>query len=193
MRTSILKPSAHPHPRAGLNRAIQYGALVVVAIMVISAPLQVLLTLMGAPGGLFVLSALFTLLLALPVLMLTAYAPAVHVDDEAITLQPAIWKEQIIPWDAVKAVKVYPLLPSADAEITRQLTVGKRKYRPAAGIMLVIPGLPPQYRIAGFFAGERAAPVIALTNRAHVDYEKLVQAVLSHTDPASHDPQLVDR
>ena len=40
--------------------------------MVIAAPLQVLLTVMGAPGGLFILSALFTLLLALPVLMLTA-------------------------------------------------------------------------------------------------------------------------
>lgn len=187
-----MKPSAHPHPRATLNRAIQYGALLVVVIMVIAAPLQVLLTLMGAPGGLFILSALFTLLLALPVLMLTANTPAVTVDDDTITLQPAIWKAQVVPWETVKAVKVYPLLPSADAEITRQLTVGKRRYRPAAGIMLVIPGLPPQYRIAGFFAGERAAPVIALTNRAHVDYEKLVKAVLNHTDPAIHDPELVD-
>jgi hypothetical protein len=87
-------------------------------------------------------------------------------------------------------VKVYPLLPSADAETTRRLTVGRIKYRPAAGIMLVIPGLPPQYRIAGFFAGERAAPIIALTNRAHADYERLVEAVLTFTDSRIHDPAL---
>lgn len=172
-----------------MNRAIQYGAGFVAGLMVLTAPAQIMLTLTGAPQG-FILSAFFTVLLATPVLMLTAYAPAVRVDETGITLLPAIWKTQIIPWKRITAVKVYPLLPTPDSEVTRRAAFGQR-YRPADGIMLIIPGLPPQYRIAGFFAGERAAPVIALTNRAHADYDDLVEKVLAATDPAHHDPALL--
>jgi hypothetical protein len=186
-----MKPTTHHHPQPRLNRAIQYGALIVTALMLISAPLQVLLTILGAPGGLFVFSAFFTVLLAAPVLMLTAYAPAVTVDEGGITLRPVVWAERFVPWEAIRAVKVYPLLPIADAEVTRRYAVGKRRYQAARGIMLVIPGLPPQYRIAGFLAGERAAPVIALTNRAHTDYDQLVETVLHRTDPGIHDAELI--
>lgn len=188
-----MKPTLHPHPHPRLQRIVQYGALGVVIIMALSAPAQIALTLLGAPGGLFILSAVFTLLLALPVLMLTAYAPAVRVDVQGITLLPVIWKPQTIPWGEIAAVKVYPLLPLADSEVSRRLIVGKHRYRPAAGIMLIIPGLPPQYRIAGFLAGERAAPVVALTNRAHVDYDKLVKTVLNHTPQTIHDPALYEK
>jgi hypothetical protein len=188
-----MEASTHEHPNPRLNRAIQYGALVVTVLLLAAAPLQVLLTIVGAPGGLFVCSAFFTVLLAMPVLMLTAYAPAVSVDDEGITLHPAVWKDRFVPWDAIRAVKVYPLLPTQDQEVSRRAFVGKRRYRSAAGIMLVIPGLPPQYRIAGFLAGERAAPVIALTNRAHSDYDRLVQSVLRHTNSGTHAPELTER
>ena len=188
-----MNPSHHPHPTPRLQRLVQVGALVVVGIMLIAVPCQVLLAfIVGGTGYLFILSAIFTLLLAAPVLMLTAYAPAVTVNADGITLHPVIWKEQIIPWNSIQAVKVYPLLPIEDAEVTRRLAVGKLNYRPAAGIMLVIPSLPPTYRIAGFFAGEQAAPIIALTNRAHTDYERLVKAVLHHTDPAIHDAGLME-
>lgn len=178
----------HPHPM--LNRVIQYGALVVAILMVASAPLQIALTLLGAPGGLFILSAIFTVLLAAPVLMLTAYAPAVTVDKSGLTLHPAVWKERFIAWDAVQAVKVYPLLPTQDQEITRRFTVGRRNYRPADGIMLVIPGLPPQYRIAGFFVGERSRPIVVLTNRAHRDYDRLLRQILEYTNSSVHDDAL---
>jgi hypothetical protein len=50
--------------------------------------------------------------------------------------------------------------------------------------------LPVQYRIVGFFAGVRSQPAVALTNRAHADYDKLVEIVLSNTDPAIHDADL---
>lgn len=181
----------HSHPKPGLNRVVQYGALGVTLVMIAAALSQVMLA-MFTPGGGLILSAILTLLLAAPVLMLTAYAPAVGVDERGITLFPIIWKTRFVPWNMVKAVKVYPLLPTEDAEVTRRITVGRKKYRPAAGIMLVIPVLPPQYRIAGFFAGERAAPVIALTNRAHADYDTLLRAVLTHTDEQIHDAALQD-
>lgn len=181
----------YPHPKAGFNRIIQYGAMGVVIIMLISAPLQILLTLLGAPGGAFVMSAILTILLAAPVLMVTAVAPAVTVSEEGLTLHPTIWKERLIAWEDITAVKVFPLLPSEDVEVNRRIMVGRLKYKPAAGIMLVIPSLPWQYRIAGFFAGERAAPVIALTNRAHSDYEELRQQVLELTNPELHDNDLL--
>ncbi len=175
-----MQPSTHIHPKPTLNRAIQYGAIITVVLLVVAAPLQVLLTLLGAPGGLFILSAFFTLVLALPVLMLTAIAPAVTVSDEGITLKPTIWKARFINWSDVQAIKPFPLLPSPESETNRKTGVGRKNYRPAEGIMLVIPSLPVQYRIAGFFAGERAAPIIALTNRAHTDYDKLAKTIGTH-------------
>ncbi len=185
-----MKPTRFPHPNPALNRAVEIGALGVTVIMATTAPLQVLLTLLGAPGGLFVLSAFFTLVLAAPVLMLTAYAPEVTVSDEGLTIHPVVWKDRFIQWSDITAVKVYPLMPHEDAETVRRAAVGRNNYVPANGIMLVVPGLPLQYRIAGFLAGERAKPVIALTNRAHVDYAKLVRVVLSNTRGTIQDDEL---
>lgn len=182
-----MQPHYHAHPQPKLKSAIEIGAFLVTCLLVLVAPLQILLTLAGAPGGLFVCSAFFTLVLALPVLMLTAYAPPVTVSSSGITLHPRIWKDRFIPWDQITAVKRYPLLPTRDTEPLRPAAVGRRNYQPAEGIMLVIPGLPPHYRIAGFLAGERAQPVIALTNRAHTDYTRLQRAVLTHVDTARHD------
>ncbi|MDX1991092.1 MAG: hypothetical protein SF029_01800 [bacterium] len=180
-----MRPSTHIHPKPALNRMIQIGAMIAVVLLVIAAPLQVALLLIGAPGCGFILSAFLTLLLALPVLMLTAVAPGVTVSDEGITLKPTVWKERFVRWEDVQAVKPFPLLPSPESETNRKAVVGRRNYRPAEGIMLVIPGLPPQYRIAGFFAGERAQPIIALTSRAHSDYDKLVKVVESHVKSRS--------
>jgi hypothetical protein len=187
----IMKPNTHSHPKPRLNRAIQYSIMVVFSVMIISAPLQVLLALLTS-GWLFILSAFFTLLLSLPVLMISAYAPAVSVNDEGITLHPVIWAERFVPWKDIRAVNVYPLLPTSDTEIARKFVIGKKNYATADGIMLVIPGLPPQYRIVGFFAGEHAAPTIALTNRAHINYETLIKTVLEHTNNAIHNDALLE-
>lgn len=184
-----MKPSVHRHPKTRLNNLIQYGAIVVVGLLLVSAPLQIVLTLTGAPEG-FIVSALFTVLLAAPVLMLTAVAPPVTVDETGIMLKPLIWKKRFVPWSDVQAVKVFPLLPTEEQEINRKWVVGRNNYRAAQGIMLLIPGLPVQYRIAGFLAGERGRPIIALTNRAHTDYEHLVKIVLSQTDSKRHDNAL---
>lgn len=188
-----MEQTTHHHPRPKLDRLIQWGAVVVTAVIVVGVLGQIALALLApsaALRGLALFGALLTGLLAFPILMLTAVAPTISVDATGFTLRPVVWQARRIPWDAVRAVKPYPLLPIEDAEITRRYAVGKRNYRPASGIMLVIPGLPPQYRIAGFLAGERAAPVVALTNRAHTDYDRLVRAVLTYTDAHTHDAEL---
>ncbi|MEQ8677732.1 MAG: hypothetical protein RLP44_04020 [Aggregatilineales bacterium] len=184
-----MKPQTFNHPKPTLSRIIQYGALAAAGILLIAALLQILIALTDSPDG-FILIAFVTALLALPLLMLTAVAPAVTVNDAGLTIHTPIWKDRHIAWSEISAVKVYPLLPAEDAEVTRKFTVGQIKYRTAQGIMLVIPALPVQYRIAGFLAGERAKPIIALTNRAHADYETLVKLILSQTDSAIHDAEL---
>ena len=187
----MTKKTEHAHPRPTLNRIIIHGALAVTLILLVAALLLALLALTTAPDG-FLLVALLTALLGLPVLMLTAITPPVSVSAQGITLQPVIWKEREVGWEAIKAVRVYPLLPTTEEEITRRVAVGRRNYRPAEGIMLVIPSLPAQYRIAGFFTGARSQPVIALTNRAHSDYATLIQTVLENTPPEIHDEDLYD-
>lgn len=172
-----LKSTIHLHPKPTLNRAIQYGAVGVLIIMGISVPLQILLALTGLPGGLLIFSAGATLFLAAPVLLLTVATPAVSVADDGITLHPVIWRTLFIPWEAVRVLKDYPLLPPAETEVSRRAFVGRKKYQAAEGVMLVIPSLPIQYRVTGFFVGERLTPVIALTNRTHSEYEKLVKRV----------------
>ena len=184
-----MKPQTFNHPKPALSRIIQYGALAAAIVLLVTALLQIVIALTDAPDG-FILIAFVTALLALPLLMLTVVAPAVTVKDEGISIHPSIWKEHHIAWSEIQSVKIYPLLPAEDAEVTRKITVGRLKYRTAQGIMLVIPALPVQYRIAGFLAGERAKPIIALTNRAHADYETLVKLILIHTDPSIHDAEL---
>lgn len=80
------------------------------------------------------------------------------------------------------AVKDYTLLPAPDQEFERRALQGRKKYRPAQGKMLIVRGLPPQYRIAGFFAGENAQPLIALTSRTHTDYDRLIQRMLDSVE-----------
>lgn len=187
-----MTPRTHRHPNPLLNRIIETGALVITLVMLAGALLILVLPFMGAPRGLLLAPVLIALLAA-PVLMLTAYAPEVTVDEAGITLHPVVWKDRHIRWEEIEAVRLYPLLPTSDQEVTRRYFVGQRNYRPAEGILLVIPSLPLQYRIVDFFAGDRARPrpAIALTNRAHAAYDDLYEIVLRMTDPAIHDETLL--
>jgi hypothetical protein len=112
------------------------------------------------------------------VLLLTTATPRVTVSPEGITIQPLVWKEQFIRWNDVQAIKNYPLLPPSDSEIGRKAMTGRRGYRPAEGKMLVIPALPIQYRVTGYLAGEGFTGVIALSNRTHQEYDRLIKKVM---------------
>ena len=162
------------HPRPGQNRLIQYGAAALLLVMLLAAALQVVLALLIQPGLLFLLTALLTLALIPFVLTLTTATPPISVDEHGLTITPVIWKSHVIPWAEITALKPYPLLPQENAEVTRRMLVGRKKYRPVEGVMLVIPALPVQYRIIGVLAGEGWTPVIAVTSRTHTDYDRIV-------------------
>lgn len=162
-------------------RVQQTGAVALLVVMLVLVLLQgVLLTLL--PPFMVMMTAILLLLMTAPVLMLLSVSPPVTVHDAGITLHPLIWREQTIAWSAIVAVKRYPLLPTPDQEVMRQVAVGRKQYRAAEGIMLIVSGLPVQYRPAGVFAGAGGKPVIALTSRSHADYDRLVKQVLAHVD-----------
>lgn len=171
--------STHPNPT--LDRITQYGALSLVAIMLLAALAQIVLALTVRPALLFIMTAIITILLIPFVLMLTTSTPGVTVSKEGLAIEPLIWKTQFIPWREVKAVKYYPLLPHTGAEVSRKAMVGRKNYRPAEGIMLVIPSLPAQYRITGFLAGEGLTSVIGVTTRTHNDYDRLTEKIFTYT------------
>ncbi len=176
--TPHIESSEHGHPRPARERLTQCGALVLLIAMLLASLAQFALGLFGLP--LVFIMGLFTLLLAAPVVMLTTITPAVTVTPQGLLIRPVLWPGRSVAWDQIRAVKPNPLLPPAGAEIGRRALAGRAHYRPAEGLLLVIPSLPVYYRIAGLFAGEGFTGVIGLTNRAHSDYGRLARAVLAY-------------
>lgn len=186
--------SSHHQPlQPQLYRLTQRLTAVVMISVVLAAPLQIMLavTLKNAP--LFYLTGVLSLLLLLPLMLYSAATPPVTVSETGLTLHPVIWPSQTIRWDQVEAIKRYPLLPPTDTETVRRTAVGRHKYQPADGLMLVIPDLRLPYRAVGFFTGEGLKPAVAFTNRSHTDYDRLTRILLQHLgDKQLGDKQLTD-
>lgn len=154
------------------------GAALMLAL-VLSVPPQLALAFVTG-GLLFMLTAPLALLLLLPLAMLTSATPPLSIDEAGLTIKPLLWRERFIAWDEIRAAKPYPLLPPQEGESVRRTMVGRKKYQTAEGIMLIVPGLPIQYRAAGFFAGEGLMPIIAITNRTHTGYDWLAKQINAH-------------
>lgn len=172
--------TAYPHPKPTVEAISQTVILIGLGMMLISMMGILMLVLRGAPSGfLLVIPVLGGL--SLPLIMRLSVTPSVQIDEDRLTIKPQFGKAHQITWEQVEKVAPFPLLPSEDAEVLRRTTVGKRNYTPAKGLMLIIPKLPPRYRVAGWFAGESGKPIIAITNRSHINYDELEKIVLSHT------------
>jgi hypothetical protein len=174
--------STHTHPHPLLNRITQYGALALLAILLLVALVQVALALLGGPGFL-VASGLLTLAFTPFIGLLLVATPPVTIEKRGMTVHPLVGRAHFVPWEAVQDFADYPLLPVPDAEIGRKAFVGRRKYRPAEGKMLVIPALPLPYRLTGLLVGKGFTGVIALTTRTHTHYDTLIQTVTRFVTP----------
>ncbi|NDJ61360.1 MAG: hypothetical protein GYB67_09555 [Chloroflexi bacterium] len=174
--------AAHPRPR--WYQLTQIAAVALIVLLILAALAQIALVLLGSPLLLAVVAAVIALALTAPLLMQTTISPPVTVSADGLTLRPLIWRQQAISWAAVESLKPYPLLTPASAEVVRRGLSGRSNYRPAEGMMLVIPALPLPYRVAGLLAGEGFTAVIALTNRTHTDYPALIAAVIDHVRAA---------
>jgi hypothetical protein len=172
--------STHTHPNPLTDRLAQVGGVLLMGVMVAGALGQFALAFASAGLPLFWLSGIVTLLLIAPVMLLTSATPAVTVSPEGITIQPRVWRERFVRWQDIHEIREYPLLPPKGTEAERRLAVGRRRYRPAEGKMLLIPSLPLQYRFTGFFVGVGFSGVIAVTNRTHTEYEALIRQLTKY-------------
>jgi hypothetical protein len=163
----------HPHPAA--QRWQQRAAFALTVVLLLAALACAGLALaFGLP--LMILAAVFLVGLGMAALLPTVSAPAVTIADEALTVQPLLWRETRARWADVR-LREYTMLPPAGAEVGRKALVGRGRYRPAEGVLLIVPGLPAVFRVHGFFAGVGFMPAIALTNRTHAQYDRLLREV----------------
>jgi hypothetical protein len=179
-----MKTATYTHPQAARQRTAHLAAGALILAMLFGVIGQVLLVISGIFTGVMLISAGVTLLLILPVIMLTTATPPVTLSAEGITVQPHLWRARFVAWGDVQALKAYPLLPPQDTEVLRRAAVGRKRYQAASGVMLIMPTLPLQYRVHGFFAGEGFTPVIALTNRTHQDYPELLRQLDNYVKQA---------
>lgn len=175
------EPVTYSHPIPWQQRVQQISAMLIIALgLVASVALLLMAVLLPAP--LFAIMAFLVILLLAPVLWMLVAMPPVTVTEEGLHLHHVIGSSQQIPWDAIESVQHYPLLPTEENEVLRRLLQGRKQYRQAEGIMLVIPALPWPHRIGGFFAGQGFMPIVAFTNRTHSHYAELAR-IIAQTAP----------
>lgn len=159
-----------------MKRWTEIAAAALAAVMALAALGQWAIALLGG-YGIMLITGVITLLLALPVLMNSARSPEVAIEGDGLRLHSAVWGQRHVPFSAIRAIVPDPALPPPGAEVYRRQVVGRRRYRPAEGRLLIIPGLPLPFRIAGWFAGEGVTGVIAITTRTHPDYDRLMPRI----------------
>jgi hypothetical protein len=171
------------NPRAyAVSQFVTAGAI---TALLASAPFQVFVGLTTAGAGLFVITALLSLLLIWPLLLNLRATPPVMLEDSGIMVTPRIGRPAFVAWKSVREVKPYPLLPPTEAETLRRAMAGRKKYAAAEGMMLTSDALPWPYRAVGWFAGEGFRGAFAVTNRSHRDYPKLKAAIDRHVKVAA--------
>jgi hypothetical protein len=171
------------HPRAyAISQSVTAAAI---AALLASVPFQVLAAATIPGAGLFVITALLSLLLIWPLLLNLRATPPVTLEDSGVMLTPRIGRPAFVAWKAVRAVKPYPLLPPPETETLRRAMAGRKKYAAAEGLMLTSDALPWPYRAVGWFAGEGFRGAFAVTSRSHRDYAKLKTAIERHVKAAS--------
>ena len=178
------KQYTHPNPR--FYRFTQWLIFVALCVVILTVPLQLLIAVMNPKAVLFYFSALITLALTAPLILYLTATPTVSIYETGLTVYPFVGKSHAIDWEDIHAVKEYPLLPRQNHEVNKRLLVGRKRYKQAEGIMLIVPRLPMVYRVGGLFVGEHGGKIIALTNRTHTDYDHLVKQVMKHTGKPKH-------
>ena len=77
-------------------------------------------------------------------------------------------------WAAIRDIMDDPLLPPEDGERVRRAVVGRTRYQPERGKLIVMPTLPLPFRFLGKFSGVGFTGAIAVTSRAHRDYDRVI-------------------
>lgn len=181
-----MKTTHYTHPNQTVHHLAQWLVFILMWIILLTVPLQITIAIIYPPAILFYLSAVVTVALIAPLILFLTATPTVSVDEKGITVHPFIGRAHQIDWEHITDIKEYPLLPRRGHEVNKRLFMGRKQYQEAQGIMIVTPQLPITYYVGGFFVGESGRKMIALTNRTHIDYDRLSKQVLKYVGKATH-------
>lgn len=166
---------SHPNPRTDALR--QYGGAALALIMALAGLAAILLGLSDGRLLLMIAVGVACWLLIAPVIMLSAASPALEITDAALVVRSKVWGRHAVPWASIRAVTENPLLPPEDGERVRRSLVGRGRYQPERGKLIVMPTLPLPFRFLGKFAGIGFTGAIAVTSRAHRDYDRAIAEI----------------
>lgn len=166
---------SHPNPRTDALR--QYGGALLAAVMAVAGLASIVIALSDGRLLLMLGVGVTCWLLIAPIIMLSAASPAVEITADALIVRSRVWGRHAVPWAAIQAIMDHPLLPPEDGEKLRRVAVGRSRYQPERGKLIVMPSLPLPFRFLGKFAGVGLTGAIAVTSRAHRDYAALIAEI----------------
>ena len=165
------------HPKPRLDALRQYGGAALALVMALAGLGAILLGLSNGRLLLLIPAGVMCWLLIAPVIMLSAASPAVEITDAALIVRSKVWGRHAVPWSAIRAIMDDPLLPPEEGEKVRRAAVGRANYAPERGKLIVAPTLPLPFRFLGRFAGVGFTGAIAVTSRAHRDYDTAIAEI----------------
>ncbi|MFN8420569.1 MAG: hypothetical protein U0528_15200 [Anaerolineae bacterium] len=170
--------SVHDHPRRWLR---QFSARLIALALIVclfALLLQLVLTILISP--LFLGTAVFTLILTIPLLLQTVLHPAITVLDSGLRLRPQLWREDTIHWRMISSIAEHPLIYQ-DPVIERRLHGKNFRLRQGCVIILCEDAtVSPLFRLVGGIAGSGLHPAFAISSTTHRDYERLLQLLEEH-------------
>ena len=166
---------SHPNPR--LDAIRQVGGALLAALMALSGALLILAGVAEPRLFLLIFAGIAVWALIAPILMLSAASPAIEITDAALIVRARVWGRHAVPWSAIRTIIDHPLLPKEDGEKVRRAVVGRTRYQPERGKLIVAPPLPLPFRMLGKFAGVGFTGAIAVTSRTHRGYDRAIAEI----------------
>lgn len=180
--------SEHPPRFPRLYRLKRHLALAGLILIGLGLAGELALLALGSPGAALLIP--FTAALAVPLIIGSVLTPPLSVTEEGLLIRPMFGGPHAVSWEAVRALRPYTLLPT-DEPIAR-LLIGKAHMPRRDGRWVIFAGeLPIVFRLAAWLAGLGNAPVIAITDAAHHDYDALLAALEARTGQSAS-PELAE-
>ncbi len=139
----------------------------------------ILASLSGALGALFLLSALFTATLLIPLVLQSVLHPEIRLSAEGLWLRPMLGREHFVPRHALLRCVRHPLIPESEANAALERWLFGRQHRRREGYAIIVArqALPPQYRLLARLAGAPEAAAFAISSTTHRSYDQLCAAI----------------
>jgi hypothetical protein len=179
--------STHRHPRPRVSRAISWALVVGILLLLLAIPCQISFS-AAYNSPLWIGTAIFTLILIIPVTIFLVLHPEIDVTAEGLRLNPTQSSSEFVPWNKIEGIVPHPLVFNDDA--MGRVMHGKR-YRRREGIVVVVAAgarLSPAYNLVGGLAGVGNRAAFAISSTTHTDYEALVEVIRSHVAAEPVDP-----